>query len=131
MDADLYEVRHIAGTRFPVAPWSESRVNGLYEKNERMVFNFRVGSGFLSLVMVAAFGVGNITTPYGPGDGNHISSVRLFEKNIKCRKGDELGAFRLGSTVVMIWSDGLVDNLISEPRKLVLGQKIAIVSLVD
>ena len=124
VDASLFEVRHIAGTRFPVAPWSESRVSGLYEKNERMVFNFKVTGGYLSLIMVAAFGVGNITTPYGPGDGNHITSVRVLKNAVQLTKGDELGAFRLGSTVVMLWSKDLVTDLPDREQPVLLGQRI-------
>ncbi|MBN2801873.1 MAG: phosphatidylserine decarboxylase [Deltaproteobacteria bacterium] len=124
-DGELISVRHIAGTRFPVAPWSEKRVTGLYEKNERMVFNFKISNGFLTVVMVAAFGVGNITSEFSPGSGNHVSSARTFKTELKLSKGDELGTFRLGSTVVLLWSKNSIENLISEETPLIFGEKIA------
>jgi phosphatidylserine decarboxylase len=123
MDAQLHEVRHISGTRFPVAPWSESRVEGLYEKNERMVFHFRVGKGHMALVMVAAFGVGHIETALGPHPGEHTSAARLHDPAATLHKGDEIGAFRLGSTVVLLWSRGLI-NALPAPGRLLFGQRI-------
>jgi phosphatidylserine decarboxylase len=90
-----------------------------------MVFNFKISNGFLSVVMVAAFGVGNITSEFSPGTGNHVSSARTFKTKVQLAKGDELGAFRLGSTVVLLWSKNSIDNLISEETPLILGEKIA------
>jgi len=127
MDASLFEVRHIPGSRFPVAPWSESRVDGLYEKNERMVFSFEAGEGFMTIVMVAAFGVGNISSSYNPPTGSN-ASARLFKERVELKKGEELGVFRLGSTVVVLWSSELIENFIPHAGKVLLGQKIATVS---
>lgn len=125
LDLALYEVRHIAGARFPVAPWSEERVDGIYQRNERMVFNFTCGKGHLTMVMVAAFGVGHIATPYAPPQGDHTSSVRLFDDSVDLRKGDELGVFRLGSTVVMLWSKELLSLSPSTSLgKVILGEKL-------
>jgi len=106
-DGRLVRTRHIPGHRFPVAPWSERRVPGLYGKNERVVFELELGSGGkLALVMVAAFGVGNIETPYAPRIDRHEMSTRELKPPTEVVRGDDLGAFRLGSTVVMIWSAG-------------------------
>ncbi|MBN2531100.1 MAG: phosphatidylserine decarboxylase [Deltaproteobacteria bacterium] len=106
--AVLRQVRHIAGSRFPVAPWAEKRVSGIFQRNERMVFHFELGKGTLVLIMVAAFGVGHIVTPFAPPKGGHTSAVRFFDAPIPLNRGDELGAFRLGSTVVMLWTEQLL-----------------------
>jgi phosphatidylserine decarboxylase len=125
MDGQLREVRHISGARFPVAPWAEKRVDGIFQRNERMVFHFAIGGGTLILVMVAAFGVGNIATPYAPPKGAHTSSVRMFGEDHVLRKGAELGAFRLGSTVVMLWTEQLLTLAPSTASgKILLGEKL-------
>ena len=126
VDGALRKVRHIAGTRFPVAPWAEKRVDGIFQRNERMVFHFDVAGGTLVLVMVAAFGVGNIVTPYAPPKGAHTSAVRLFESTAApLEKGAELGAFRLGSTVVMLWTAQQLSLLsTTAPGKVRFGEKI-------
>ena len=128
VDGELTGVCHVPGKRFPVAPWSESRVRGIYGKNERMVYVLEpAGGGTLVVVMVAAFGVGNIDTPYAPvsRSGNGESATRCFEPRIEIDRGDDLGAFRLGSTVVMIWTDGAVELDPELPDgRVVMGSRI-------
>lgn len=112
VDGELDGVCHVPGKLFPVASWSERRVRGIYGKNERMVYVLRPSTGgTLVVVMVAAFGVGNIDTPFAPVDhsGNGESATRCFEPQIGLSRGDEIGAFRLGSTVVMTWTRGAVE----------------------
>lgn len=112
VDGELTGVCHVPGKRFPVASWSERRVKGIYGKNERMVYVVAPRSGgTLAVVMVAAFGVGNIETPYAPVEravGDEVTT-RCFEPRIGLSRGDELGAFRLGSTVVLLWTQGAVE----------------------
>ncbi len=126
-DAGLIRTVHIPGTRYPVTSWCEDRVAGIFEKNERMVFCFELPNGQrLSLVMVAAFGVGNIDTEYNPGfgKGQNARLERRFDPPVGLTRGADLGAFLLGSTVVMVWSKGAValDDLESGP--ITMGRKI-------
>jgi phosphatidylserine decarboxylase len=108
-DGALRCTRHIPGHRFPVAPWSEKRVQGIYGKNERLVFELELTNRTrFALVMVAAFGVGNIETPFAPVVSRDSATKRDFEPPVDVARGDDLGAFRLGSTVVLLWSRGAV-----------------------
>lgn len=122
----LRQVRHIPGTIYPVAPWSERRIDGILGKNERVVFEMEAASGgAVSVVMVAAYGVSNIATEYGPVQESGISTVKTYEPALELGLAEELGAFRLGSTVVILWSKGtigLVDDL--SVGKLRLGQRL-------
>lgn len=128
-NGELIGTRHIPGTRYPVAPWSESRVSGLYGKNERVVFSFQVEGGYLTLVMVAAFGVGNIESQFSPPTQNRYITSRSFDESISLDRGEELGAFRLGSTVVLLWSENAIDldDTVGNGRVL-LGQKLGVAS---
>jgi phosphatidylserine decarboxylase len=112
MDGELTAVRHVPGARYPVNAWAERRVRGIYQKNERVVFHLRTGGGHeLVLVMVAAFGVGNIETGLMPraGEGPDVVRERLCVPPARLARGDDLGAFRLGSTVVLLWAKGAVE----------------------
>lgn len=107
-DAKLQSVRHIPGARYPVTPWTTERVDDVYGKNERFVFEFQApNGGMLCVVMVAAFGVGGLTSPFAPQMNKKISE-RRFLPNLNLDRGEELGAFRLGSTVILLWSKGSV-----------------------
>ena len=127
-DLDLVWSRHIPGSRFPVTSWCEKFVDNVYDKNERMVFGFDIpGGGELTVIMVAAFGVGNIETQFDPGVNRRtvVKRERFFEPAKKVLKGEDLGAFLLGSTVVVIGSNGaleLDERLEWGPIK--MGQKI-------
>jgi phosphatidylserine decarboxylase len=81
----------------------------LYKKNERVVFFFDLGEGgALALVMVAAMGVGNIASPHAPVPAPSGETTRALSPPLRMAAGDEVGAFRVGSTVVALWSTGAV-----------------------
>ena len=118
---ELVRVRHIPGARFPVAPWSEKRVRGLYQRNERVVFFFDLPKGrALALTMVAAMGVGDIASPHAPPPAPRDPTTRAMAPRLPLVAGDEVGAFRLGSTVVLLWSEGAV----SLHPDLAIGQRV-------
>ncbi len=111
-DAALIRVRHVPGARFPLFGWFEERVDCIYARNERVVFDFSMASGgVMSLIMVAAFGVGNISTKYAPN--SVLKGFRQLENSLEppvaLKRGQEVGAFLLGSTVVTLWSKGSVE----------------------
>jgi phosphatidylserine decarboxylase len=107
----LEGMRHVPGARYPVNNWLREKVDCIYNKNERTVFHFALPTkGELSVVMVAAFGVGNIETRFPLGsEGSDICRERYFNPPVELTVGEELGAFLLGSTVVMLWSKGALD----------------------
>jgi len=118
---ELVRVRHIPGTRYPVAHWSEKRVPLLYQRNERVVFFFELPNrSALALTMVAAMGVGDIASPHAPTPAPRESTTRALEPRLPFIAGDEVGAFRLGSTVVLLWSRGAMEMR----SDLVLGGKL-------
>jgi phosphatidylserine decarboxylase len=100
------------GALWPVNPLVASRKRDLLAKNERVVIRFER----YALVMVAAGGVGNIRLALGRDDFSsadlrptgEVSRVDL-DRPIDVARGDELGAFHLGSTVVLAFGPGVVD----------------------
>ena len=132
VNGELLRVRHIQGARFPVAPWSEKRIGDIFGKNERMVFDIRTeGGSLMSLVMVAAFGVSNIETEYAPQSVGEGVSERQFDSPVPLDRGSDLGVFRLGSTVLLLWQANSVvleDGL--RPGRVLMGQKMGSCALV-
>lgn len=81
-------VARLDGRRYPVNDLGVRRVEGLFVKNRRLVFVLDREDGPLVLVMVGATNVGRISASVQTGD--HVE------------KGQELGIFHLGSTVVLL-----------------------------
>jgi phosphatidylserine decarboxylase len=127
MDAEIYRVRRVPGKCYPVNGWLDDRVKGIYGKNERVVFHFRCSGGQLAIVMVGAFGVGNIETRFATGSdiSPDVCRERDFSPPIAIARQEELGAFLLGSTVLMVWSKGVLEmdeDLLRGP--VVMGRRI-------
>ena len=131
LSGDLYRIRHIPGKRYPVNGWLKNRVEGIYSKNERVVFHFNCADGELAVVMVAAFGVGNIQTGFNPGWslGPDVRRERDFVPPVAVERSSELGVFLLGSTVVMIWSEGMLEWGLSFFSDLVINEGKMLIKL--
>lgn len=101
------EVRHVPGDLFPVNAMGVRTVPGLFARNERVVVHVDTALGPAAVVFVGAFVVGKITltvdAPARPALGGE-ATVRRFAAGDEpeLAKGDELGAFQLGSTVVVL-----------------------------
>ncbi|QKK03352.1 MAG: phosphatidylserine decarboxylase [Pseudomonadota bacterium] len=109
------EVR-IPGRLFSVSDTTARVIPGLYTRNERMVTMLETDHGPVAVVMVAAMLVSGIETVWGGlGDRRPGRKVRVRRINgLALRRGDELGRFHWGSTVILLvpgsfpsWRDDL------------------------
>lgn len=80
----------IRGELLPVAPWMMRIAPGLVSLNQRHVLFGHWRHGPLVVVPVGATNVGSIVVDKTESD--------------RCRKGEELGHFRMGSSVVMVFA---------------------------
>ena len=108
IDAEITHVRHIPGTLFPVNDFGVRHVPLLFARNERVVIMLRSKAfGSIAMVMVGAMIVGKITLtfdgPARPAFGG-VAIERWYDESSrpKVARGDEIGAFLLGSTVVLL-----------------------------
>ena len=108
---------HVPGRLLSVNDANLRRESGLFAKNERLVTLIDGdATGLCACVMVAAFGVGNITVSYDAEVETHRKHAsnrsvrtRRFESPPRVQKGDELGIFHLGSTVITVFAPGRVE----------------------
>lgn len=92
-DGQRLRLWQVSGGLFPVNPPAVRAVPDLFVRNERVVFELRLQDGrAAAVVMVAALNVGNIK-PAFPVSGD-------------VKRGDELGAFHFGSTVIVLVEAG-------------------------
>ncbi len=107
-DGKLVSMSYVPGSLFSVNPATAQGVPGLFARNERVVCEFTAedGSPFI-LVLVGATIVGSMATVWhGTVNPPRQSSVKTWEyagQDITLKKGEEMGRFLLGSTVVMLF----------------------------
>ena len=97
---------YIPGKLLPVKPSLVNSEDGLFAKNERLVMLFDTEFGKMALVMVGAMIVGKIVTAWHgdvrPAGKKVVQTWDYREQDLNFAKGDELGYFSLGSTVIML-----------------------------
>lgn len=105
-DGVLKSVQYIPGYLFPVNKPSVRLVGDLFCLNERLVFHFDSSAGPFIMVMVGATNVGHMTISVDPSVQTNMgdSSGWTRSYNTPVKKGDEVGIFHLGSTVILLLS---------------------------
>jgi len=114
-DGRLTRMIYVPGALFSVNPTTARGVPGLFARNERVVCVFESVDGPFVLTLVGATIVGSMATVWhgmvNPPRPGVVREWRYDEQNIVLRKGEEMGRFLLGSTVVMLFpKDGLDFN---------------------
>lgn len=126
-DGLVEEVRYMPGRLYTVAPKAAQVIEGLFPKNERVTIVVGTPFGRLAISMVGAAMVGRITLSFcglATNVGQKATWIRLDPK-VPVRKGDDLGTFNLGSTVVLFLPKGLWEALAAREGSLVkMGQAL-------
>jgi len=113
LDARLVGYDYVPGALWPVNPVVASRRPKLFARNERVVIWLESPrAGIVAVVMVGASGVGNIALAHAEESTRWRAKGerRRIELDIAVERGDELGAFRLGSTVVLAFEPGALEG---------------------
>ena len=102
---------YVPGALWPVNPRVAARRDRLLARNERVVIALDAAhDGRIAVVMVGAAGVGNLALAHLPPAGTlpwrAAAERRHVELDVPVARGDELGAFRLGSTVIALFEPG-------------------------
>lgn len=133
-DAEWLGYDYVPGHQYPVNPTWVARQPNLFARNERLVFHLRAPCGSIELVMVGATGVGNMCL----ADGVETRTFRHQPGPVRVRfqtprevlRGDELGSFQLGSTVILLFEPGEVRLAVETGQNVrcggVLGQGRAV-----
>ena len=105
-DGQLTHQVHIPGRLFSVAPFTANVIPRLFARNERVATIFNTAHGPMAMVLVGAINVAAIETVWDglvtPPKGKSITTKKYIEGEVSLKKGDELGRFNMGSTVVWL-----------------------------
>ena len=124
----LREMIYVPGRLFSVSPLTASQVPGLFSRNERVVAIFDTEFGPMAMVLVGAMIVASIETVWA---GLVTPPKRQLQKlsygePIYLEKGEEMGRFKLGSTVVMLFGKDAMnwEQALSADQGVRMGQLI-------
>ena len=106
-DGRLLRMIHVPGELFSVNPVTARGVPGLFARNERVVCVFDGPRGLWVNVLVGATIVGSVSTVWHgvvtPPRTKQVRQWTYEDRDITLKKGDEMGRFQLGSTIVLLF----------------------------
>ena len=112
-DGRLRRMIYVPGDLFSVNPTTARGVPGLFARNERVVCVFDTDHGPLVLTLVGATIVGSMATVWhgvvNPPRLPQVTEWHYDSGAVTLRKGEEMGRFLLGSTVVLLWPQATLD----------------------
>ena len=107
-DGSLRRMIYVPGDLFSVNPTTARGVPGLFARNERVVCVFDSDQGPFVLTLVGATIVGSMATVWhgqvNPPRSPQICEWQYQAGQVSLKKGEEMGRFLLGSTVVMLFA---------------------------
>lgn len=132
ISGQIESLTYIPGNLYPVNESGVRLFPGLFTQNERVISYLHTKYGQVALVKVGATNVGSIKVTY---DGDIVTNIskkqqknkKTYPKAIRMKKGEELGRFEFGSTVILIFEPEMIGWLpeISKGISLKMGQPIA------
>lgn len=121
--------RYLPGELNSVSIALLDKIAGLFAKNERVVLEFTTSDDKSYLmVLVGAVNVGSVETVFHgeicPNDFN--DALDLPAKDESVAKGDEIGRFNLGSTIIFITPPNTVSWQLNDGQKTRMGEPIGV-----
>ncbi|MGB1237778.1 MAG: archaetidylserine decarboxylase [Pseudomonadales bacterium] len=111
----LIETIYIPGDLYSVNQTTAENIDELFARNERLVAIFDTEAGPMAMILVGAMIVAGIETPWS-GQVCPRGKALLREhfaptqrEDIVIQKGEEMGRFKLGSTVVMLFAEDAIN----------------------
>ena len=105
-DGSLKSMKYIPGNLFSVNQRTVNDIDEVFARNERLVCFFDTEYGEIALVMVGAIFVGSMETSWeGQITPPYTKSIKTYDydsRQIELSKGEELGRFNMGSTVILV-----------------------------
>lgn len=127
----LLKTIYVPGKLFSVNITTANHIPNLYARNERLICFFKTDIGTIAIILVGAIIVGSMQTVWmdAPIKSSTIKATTALD-DIHLNKGDELGHFKMGSTVILLlppnsinWLDQFALN-----DSVKVGQQLAVIN---
>lgn len=133
IEGEITSLTYIPGKLYPVNQIGVRLFPGLFTQNERVISYIKSNIGLVALVKVGATNVGSIKVSFDEMISTNKKACLITKKEyhgtIQLRKGDELGRFEFGSTVILLFEPNRLKWLedLTIGTSLQMGQPLAMV----
>lgn len=127
----LLKMTYVPGELFSVNPLYTKNIPELFSRNERVVCLFETEIGKMAVILVGATIVRSIYLNWcgivAPQKSKIPTSLEYNQQDINFNKGDEIGKFMMGSTVICLFEKDKIrfDTSLTEERHINMGSKMA------
>ena len=126
----LKHMLYVPGRLFSVAPFTVNHIHRLFARNERCVCYFETEQGPMAMILVGAINVSAMETTWHGLITSEAKKIKRFDyanKEFVIERGEEMGRFNLGSTVIVLTTDEMkIDTNIIAEAEIKLGQCLAV-----
>ena len=127
---ELTNMTYIPGRLFSVADHTVKTVPRLFARNERVACFFDTEHGPMVMILVGAINVSATETVWHglvTTIGKKINRFDYKKGNVTLERGQEMGRFNLGSTVIVLSTEQFkLDELMIPGKEVKLGQRLGI-----
>lgn len=128
----LMRMTYVPGMLYSVNNLTAAHIPDLFARNERLITVFSTSVGEIAVILVGATIVGSMATTWAGTvtsrgvDRSKPYTITYNDKNIYLEKGDGLGQFQLGSTVIVLMPPGIqLNSKLSAGDAVNMGQVLA------
>jgi len=127
-DAELRRMTYIPGRLFSVAAYTVKAIPRLFARNERVICQFETRHGPMLMVLVGAINVSATETVWHGLVTGHRGKIKRYDYasgEVALQRGDEMGRFNLGSTVILLTAENFeLGASIAAGQPVIMGRTI-------
>jgi phosphatidylserine decarboxylase len=131
IDGTLTKMTYVPGRLFSVNQATANKTPGVFARNERLICHFESEQGPFAMILVGAMIVAAIETVWAGQVAPVVSKLQTTDypqktPNIELKKGEEMGRFKLGSTVILLFPEqkNAWDETLKNGSPLKMGEMI-------
>ncbi len=129
IDMQVLKAVHVPGLLYPVNLKYLNKVFDLFIKNERVILECQTNDKKLFfMVFIGALNVGKMRFNFDKRIQTNVKkdNITTYQyADMQLKKGEELGRFEMGSTIVMFFEKNMVELLCERMQKVIFGDSIA------
>ena len=132
LDGKLTRMIYVPGKLFAVNSHTVRVVDRLFARNERVISYFETAIGPVAMILVGAINVGSIETVWAgeitPTKNRSITITDYKNQQIQLKRGEEMGRFNMGSTVILLFPNNCMQWLpeLQADQSVTIGMPIGI-----